>query len=217
MSLDIPTIIGAVTRELSTREVNGATARVVTASRIYPTTQDDLWDAITNAERIPRWFLPVEGDLRLGGRYQLTGNAGGEILACDAPERLRITWEYGGNVSWVDVRLSADANGGTNLRLEHVAHVPPEFWDQFGAGATGVGWDSALLGLDQLYAKQSAVNPETAMAWLASPEGRDFLLRSSDAWCAAAIAGGEEPDAARAAARRTSAAYTGDESLAKEG
>ena len=25
----------------------------------------------------PRWFLPISGELRLGGRYQLTGNAGG--------------------------------------------------------------------------------------------------------------------------------------------
>src|SRR5882724_8555264 len=29
------------------------------------------WDAMTNAERIPRWFLPISADLRLSGRYQL--------------------------------------------------------------------------------------------------------------------------------------------------
>ena len=28
---------------------------------------EDVWDACTTAERIGRWFLPVTGDLRLGG------------------------------------------------------------------------------------------------------------------------------------------------------
>jgi hypothetical protein len=32
-----------------------------------------------------RRFPPVSGDLRLGGKYQLGGNAGGEILACEPP------------------------------------------------------------------------------------------------------------------------------------
>ena len=44
-----------------------------------------MWDACTDPERIGRWFLPVSGDLRLGGRYQLEGNAGGEILRCEPP------------------------------------------------------------------------------------------------------------------------------------
>ena len=48
-----------------------------------------MWDAVTSAERIPRWFLPISGDLRLGGRYQLEGNAGGEVLECAPPARRR--------------------------------------------------------------------------------------------------------------------------------
>jgi uncharacterized protein YndB with AHSA1/START domain len=217
MSLDIPRLIGAVTRELTTRDVDGTPARVVVATRTYDTTQDDLWDAITNAERIPRWFMPITGDLRLGGRFQLQGNAGGEILVCDRPEFLRVTWEYGGQVSWVEVRLTADARSGTELRLEHIAHVPKDFWDQFGAGAVGVGWDSALLGLDQLHATHASVRPEDAMTWLVSDEGREFVTRSSEAWCAASIAAGEDPGAARAAALRTRAAYTGEAGAATEG
>ena len=31
---------------------------------------------------------PISGDLRLGGRYQLQGNAGGEILVCEPPQHL---------------------------------------------------------------------------------------------------------------------------------
>ena len=49
--------------------------------------------------------MPVSGDLRLGGRFQLQGNAGGGITRCAPPRHLAVTWEFGGQVSWVDVRL----------------------------------------------------------------------------------------------------------------
>ena len=64
MSIDVPSLIGAVNREVRDVEREGRTARVVVASRTYDTSVEDLWDAITTAERIPRWFLPIEGDLR---------------------------------------------------------------------------------------------------------------------------------------------------------
>ena len=68
--MDVGKMVGAVTRVVGTREIDGRPARVVVAQRRYAGTIDEVWDALTNAERIPRWFLPVSGDLRLGGRYQ---------------------------------------------------------------------------------------------------------------------------------------------------
>lgn len=210
MAIDVNQMIGAVTRTISSRDVGGAPARVLVATRGYPASPGELWDALTSAERIPRWFLPVTGDLRPGGRYQLEGNAGGEILACDPARHLGLTWEMHGQVSWVNVRLSEDETGGTRLELEHVAHVPEEFWDQFGPGAVGVGWDQALFGLDQHFATGFRVDPQEAVRWLASEEGRSFVRQSSDAWCAASVAAGRDAAAATAAAARTTAFYTGD-------
>lgn len=86
--IDVASQIGAVVREVGSREYEGKTARVVIATRTYDTTVDDVWDALTSVERIPRWFLPVTGDLRIGGRYQLKGNAGGEIRRCEPPRLL---------------------------------------------------------------------------------------------------------------------------------
>ena len=100
MKIDVASQIGAVTRKVGTRQHNDRPARLAVASRTYNTTAEDVWDALTNAERIPRWFLPVSGDLRLGGRYQLEGNAGGEITRCEPPRYLALTWEYGGEISW---------------------------------------------------------------------------------------------------------------------
>ena len=114
---------------------------------MYDTPPEDLWDACTNPERIARWFLPVSGDLRPGGRYEFEGNASGTIERCEPPHSLAATWEYGGQTSWVELRLMPEAEGRTRFALEHIAHVDDEIWAQFGPGAVGIGWDLALIGL----------------------------------------------------------------------
>jgi hypothetical protein len=165
---------------------------------------------LTSAERIPRWFLPVSGDLRLGGRYQLQGNAGGTITRCEPPRLLALTWEWAGTASWLTVSLAEDPAGGTRLELEHIAHVDDEFWDRFGPGAVGVGWDLALMGLARHLATGATVGRDGAAAWSASDEGKDFVRRSSEDWCRASIAAGADDAAARAAAARTTASYGGE-------
>jgi uncharacterized protein YndB with AHSA1/START domain len=96
MKINVDRYLGAVTRSVASLERDGKPARAVTLTRAYETTVQDLWDAVTNEERLPRWFLPIRGEFRVGGRYQLEGNAGGEILACEAPTHLAVTWEYDG-------------------------------------------------------------------------------------------------------------------------
>ena len=64
-------------RTVGTRTLEAGEARVVTISQSYATDAADLWDACTNIERIPRWFLPISGDLKVGGSYQLEGHASG--------------------------------------------------------------------------------------------------------------------------------------------
>lgn len=205
--MDVGAAIGAVSRVVGTREIEGREARVVAARRRYAGGIDEVWDAVTNPERIPRWFLPVTGDLRLGGRYQLQGNAGGTITACDPPRSFAVTWEYGGAVSWLTVTLTP-AGEATDLELEHAAHVDAH-WEQYGAGAVGVGWDQTLMGLAEYLTGTPAVDPARAEAWSVSDEGKAFVRASSDAWAEASIAAGTPADAARAAAVRTTAFYTG--------
>ena len=154
MQIDVASYIGAMTREVRGRDHEGKPARVVVASRSYDTTLDDLWDALTSAERIPRWFLPITGDLKLGGRYQLVGNAGGTITACEPPRRLSLTWEFGGQTSWVNVSLTADG-AGTHLELEHIAHIadPDEFARRVAAAgySTDPAYAQKLISLMQRY------------------------------------------------------------------
>lgn len=212
MKIDPVAYVGAVVREVAFRERDGKLARAVIATRGYDTDIDDLWDALTNAERIPRWFLPISGELRLGGRYKFEGQAGGEITTCEPPRRLAVTWEAMGSVSWVTVTLADDGAGGTRLELEHVAIVEGEFWDRFGPGAVGVGWDLALVGLALYLA--TGVGQEfdraAAAAWPASEDGKEFIRRSSADWCRASIAAGTDEAAARKAAANTTAFYCGE-------
>ena len=131
-----------------------------------------MWDAVTSAERIARWFLPVSGDLRLGGRYQLEGNAGGEVQECLPPNggaaHYRVTWEYGGGVDRGSRSGSRPCpSDETEVELEHiakVADVPEEIWEQFGHPATGIGWDGGFLGLAlHLGGATDGPTPEQAM------------------------------------------------------
>jgi uncharacterized protein YndB with AHSA1/START domain len=207
--IDVIHEINASKRQVGTRVLEVGEARTVTVARTYTAEVDDLWDACTNPERIRRWFVPVSGELREGGRFQIEGNASGTIQRCNAPHGFSATWEIGGDVSWIELRLTPEAGGRTRLELDHIARVEDERWTQFGPGAVGVGWDLTLLGLDWHLGAQVAVDPKEALAWAGSDEGKQFMTLSSEAWRDASIAAGTDPDMARAAAERTTGFYTG--------
>jgi uncharacterized protein YndB with AHSA1/START domain len=208
--IEVDVQLGAVERRVAGRSETAGEARAVALTRTYDTTLEDLWDAVTNPERVPRWFLPLSGDLRPGGRYQLEGNAGGTIEHCDPPRRLRATWEFGGTVSWIEVGLSPLGDGQVRLELAHITPVADDDkWSQFGPGAVGVGWDLALVGLWLHLGSGRQVDPEAARAWSASSEGHEFITRGADGWRAADVDAGRDPDEARVAAERTAAFYTG--------
>lgn len=207
--IDVTEQIGAVGRDVGVRELAAGAARVVSVTRSYPAELADVWDACTDPERIPRWFLPVSGQLKEGGRYQLEGNAGGTVTRCDPPHGFDATWEMGGDTSGIELRLLDDGNGRTRLLLNHIAQVSDERWAQFGPGAVGVGWEGGLIGLYLYLTTRQTVDPVAIAEWSASEEGRAFLAASSDAWCAASIAFGTDPTEARGAADRTTSFYTG--------
>ncbi|NJM81130.1 MAG: SRPBCC family protein [Tabrizicola sp.] len=207
MSFDVERHLGKVERSVADLERDGKPARAVVLSRSYDTDIADLWDALTTAERIPRWFLPIEGDLQLGGRFQFKGNAGGEITQCEPPAHLATTWEMHGDISWVEVRLVAEGEDRARLTLTHTAIVSP-FWDQFGPGAVGVGWELGLVGMD-LYLGNPDAPKIDEEAFGNSPDGKAFMIQSAAAWGEADIARGEDPAQARAAAENTANFYTG--------
>jgi uncharacterized protein YndB with AHSA1/START domain len=178
--IDIATQIGAIDRTVAQRtEEDGSETVSVLARRTYKSDPADLWDALTNPERIPRWFLPISGQFHEGGNFQLEGNAGGRILECAPPTRLKVT--FGGDDSLVELRLAAGEAGTTTLELEHTV---PLAMAQSGAGAlwVGPGWDGMFLALGLFVDGIVAEDPAAAAL---SPEALAFSERSVRVWAEA--------------------------------
>jgi uncharacterized protein YndB with AHSA1/START domain len=176
--IDIANHLKAIHRAVGRRPAASGELVSVVLRRVYDAAIEDVWDAVTDPVRVRRWFLPLTGDLRVGGAFQLEGNAGGEILGCEPPRLLRVT--FGGPASLVEVRLSADGADTTVLELEHT--VPIELAGS-GAGAlfVGPGWDGALMALALFLDGEAGDDPVAAAD---SPEGREFAAQSVHAWAA---------------------------------
>jgi uncharacterized protein YndB with AHSA1/START domain len=176
--IDITDQLNTIDRKVERQPATSGAGELVRVllRRAYDTPIQDVWDAMTRPDRLERWFLPISGDLRPGGTFQLEGNAGGEILTCEPPRLLRTT--FGDPNSIVELRLTPHGDGDTLLELEHT--VPIEF-AQSGAGAlyVGPGWDGALMGLGR-YLRGEAIGDPVAAA--SSPEAQEFSKHSVHAW-----------------------------------
>jgi uncharacterized protein YndB with AHSA1/START domain len=187
--IDIPAQIGAIERSVrrTPREDGGENVTVV-GRRTYQVDPEDAWSALTDPERIARWLMPISGDLRQGGTFRLEGNASGDILECERPHRFRVT--FGGETSFLEVRLIQGGDGGTTLEYEHT--VPIEM-AQSGAGAlwVGPGWDGALMGLELHLSGETTGDPVAAAN---SPDAQAFSKESVQAWADAVRASGTATD-----------------------
>jgi uncharacterized protein YndB with AHSA1/START domain len=197
MIIDIAKEIGAITREVVKQQTDSGEIVAVTLQRHYPADVADVWEAITDPDRVRRWLVPLSGDLREGGNYQLEGHAGGDILSCEPPRHLLVT--FGGESSIVDVVLSGDQDQ-TLLQLTH--SVPIELAGS-GAGAlyVGPGWDSALMGVARHLAGEVTGDPVAAAN---SPEVQDFHVSSIGEWVAVVEASGTADAGAISTAQQAS-------------
>lgn len=177
--IDIGGQLEAISRTVEKKESESGEKVGVQMRRRYRAPIADVWSALTDPQRLERWFYPLSGDLQAGGSFQLEGNAGGDILECEPPHMLKLTW--GGPTSLVELRLTQDSDTDTILELEHT--VPIEM-AQSGAGAlyVGPGWDGALMGLD-LHLSGGVIDDPTAAA--NTPEVIEFSRRSIRSWTAA--------------------------------
>jgi uncharacterized protein YndB with AHSA1/START domain len=121
---------------------------VVRVEERYDTDIDDLWTAITDPDRLARWYGRLEGELRPGGQFRLhVFDAGmdtvGRVVTCDAPQRLVVTtresdesYQEGNGVppfdETIDATLTADGNH-TVLVIE-VRGMPLKAIPFFGTG-----------------------------------------------------------------------------------
>ena len=209
--MDVSTQVNTVRRTVGTRTIEAGEARVVTLSRTYPTDAADLWEACTSAQRLPRWFAPVHGELKPGGKYQVEGNASGTVLTCEPPRTFTATWEFGGGISWIELVITSEGADSARITLDHIALVGDEMWPQYGPGAVGIGWDLALLGLAIHLDTGEPVPAEYKEdEWATTGAGREYIRDAGEGWFAAQVASGEDAAVARVAADNTIAFYRGE-------
>lgn len=211
--MDFERAFGADTREVDKGEREGQPTHLVLASRTYPTSQADLWTAITEKQRIERWFGNVSGDFKLDGRFSIEGNADGKITSCDPPHTLALTWEFGGNTSWVTATIK-NVEDGALLTLEHELPTDEEseaHWEKYGPGAAGVGWEMAMLGLDGHVQMNGQRVIESGQAWAEGEVGKSRLRSWAEAWGKAQAEDGIPIKIAMETAARTADFYTGEE------
>lgn len=106
------------------------------------------------------------------------------------------------------MRISDDGPSRARLALTHTANHS-EHWTKYGPGAVGVGWELGLMGLAIHLVQPTEPKPDEA-AFAGSPDGKAFIIGSSESWGEAAVAAGTDPDTAKEAAMRTSKFYTGE-------
>ncbi|WP_138761041.1 SRPBCC family protein [Modestobacter altitudinis] len=169
----------AAHRDVQRRGSGDAEVIAVSVRRRYDAAVGDVWSAVTDPDRLARWFAPVSGNLRVGGAFQVEGNAGGEVQECDPPHGFTVSW--GGPESLVRLRLTAEGGNATRLELEH--SVPVAFAGS-GAGAlyVGPGWDVAVLGLALFLRGEPVGDP---VAWEGTAEVQRYNAATIDAWVTA--------------------------------
>jgi uncharacterized protein YndB with AHSA1/START domain len=89
---------------------------------VFPVTRGELWEALTDPERLEDWFAnEVEVDLRPGGAASFRWSNGEErhatVTTVAPEERLSFAWEDDGEVEFT----LADAAEGTRLTVVETA------------------------------------------------------------------------------------------------
>jgi uncharacterized protein YndB with AHSA1/START domain len=171
--------------ELRRRAIPAGEARVAVFTRTYATTVDDLWDACTNPERLRRWYVPVSGDLRVGGSFQQVNMGSGTIVVCDPPHLLKLS--LGRGADEIELRLSPGSEDGTTtLELQHATtldshEIGGEMYDAI--FCMGGGYYPRLLALD-LHLRGTLPEDYDSAAFHLNPAMRPAIERGSAAMAA---------------------------------
>jgi uncharacterized protein YndB with AHSA1/START domain len=152
-----------------TVELVGGNA-VIRFTREYPNSIDDVWDALTNPDRLAQWWLPFDADITIelveGGAYILRGKGEGmptfswKVLRAESPNLFEHTHaDPGAVITW---RLREKEDGCelefTQTLPDRTAAIENNFivgahtsLDRLGAllQGTPIAWDWEAMGAHQ--------------------------------------------------------------------
>jgi len=137
--------------------------RIVPPDLVYvtyiKTTPARLWQALTSGEDTKRYFFGfrIESEWRVGAHWEFYSDEGvhdeGEVLECDPPRRLKISWRV---VALEDARDLSPAfityeiePAGKAVKLTMTQHQPTPIQRKYAEGGAQ-GWPMILSSLKSL-------------------------------------------------------------------
>lgn len=133
-------------RSFGLRQIQAGHARMLVIGRYLSQPIGEVWNALTDPDRLGEYFAAPRGDFRRGGEYEVPGFAQGTIQRCDPPRLLTVSWiPPRGNTAELELHL-ADEGGVTRVELRYAsvrkrfAVIDPDVEEW----AAGPGWEFFL-------------------------------------------------------------------------
>ena len=103
----------------------------------YDTDIDGLWSALTEPNRLARWYGQIKGDLRPGGEFhgRLEYWEGtGRVEACEPPRRLLVTTKGADEPYHEHIEATLTADGNQTILVIETRGMPLDLVAAYGVG-----------------------------------------------------------------------------------
>lgn len=100
---------------------------------------DEVWAALTDPQRLARWYGDVEGELKAAGQFQSHVFASGWqgtswVTACKPPRRFALVSKGSDDADESSVEVTLTADGGTTTIVYEHRGIPLDLLFAYGAG-----------------------------------------------------------------------------------
>jgi len=105
----------------------------------FDTDIDDVWSALTEPERLARWYGEIEGELRVGGAFRARLHASGwegtgRVEECEPPRRLLVVSKEPDESNEDSTEVTLTGDGDQTVLVVEQRGLPQELLWAYGAG-----------------------------------------------------------------------------------
>jgi len=105
----------------------------------FDTDIDDVWSALTEPERLARWYGEIEGELRVGGAFRARLHASGwegtgRVEECEPPRRLLVVSKEPDEPNEDSTEVTLTGDGDQTVLVVEQRGLPQELLWAYGAG-----------------------------------------------------------------------------------
>ena len=105
----------------------------------FDTDIDDVWSALTEPERLARWYGEIEGELRVGGAFRARLHASGwegtgRVEECEPPRRLLVVSKEPDEPNEDSTEVTLTGDGDQTVLVVEQRGLPLDLLWAYGAG-----------------------------------------------------------------------------------